>query len=109
MILRSRQSTESTPHSGRASAPRRAARVGVAEHPRAPDASLQSALHGETLERLTRLRRILPVLGEELATARREAARLRVENRRLAERISTLEHDLAADATHAARSVVQRA
>ena len=55
------------------------------------EASGLSRLHGDTLERLTRLRRILPLLGEELATARREAARLRVENRRLSARMKELE------------------
>lgn len=50
-----------------------------------------SSLHGDALERLAQLRRILPLLGEELATARREAARLRLENRRLSERMMELE------------------
>lgn len=48
-------------------------------------------MHAEAFDRLTRLRRILPVIGEELAVARREAARLRLENRRLVERVSELE------------------
>lgn len=84
------------------------ARAGASEAARRLDAGLHSALHGETLERLARLRRILPVLGEELATARREAARLRVENRKLAERASKLEHDLA-HAIQAARGAARQA
>jgi len=54
----------------------------------------ETTLHAETVDRLTRLRRILPVIGEELAVARREAARLRLENRRLVERVAELEHGL---------------
>jgi hypothetical protein len=34
---------------------------------------------------------VLPVLGRELATARREAAKLRLENGRLKERVHKLE------------------
>lgn len=39
------------------------------------------------LERLVNLRTILPVMGEELANARREAARLRRENQALREQL----------------------
>lgn len=56
-----------------------------------PADSRVGSLHAETVDRLTRLRRILPVIGEELAVARREAARLRLENRRLLERVAELE------------------
>jgi hypothetical protein len=38
---------------------------------------------GAVLERLTRLRMVLPVIAQELAVARREAGQLRIENRRL--------------------------
>lgn len=43
------------------------------------------------LDRLHNLRRIVPVFAEELASARRQSAALRVENRRLLERIRQLQ------------------
>lgn len=43
------------------------------------------------LDRLTHLRAIVPVFAQELASARRTAAALRVENRRLLERIRELQ------------------
>jgi hypothetical protein len=45
----------------------------------------------DILDRLARLRLVLPALGQELATARREAAKLRVENGRLKDRLHSLE------------------
>ena len=47
------------------------------------------------LDRLHRLRGILPVFAQELATARRQAAALRVENRGLLEEVRRLraQHD----------------
>jgi hypothetical protein len=45
----------------------------------------------DILDRLARLRLVLPALGQELATARREAAKLRVENGRLKDRLHNLE------------------
>lgn len=45
----------------------------------------------DILDRLARLRLVLPALGQELATARREAAKLRVENGRLKDRLLSLE------------------
>jgi regulator of replication initiation timing len=53
---------------------------------------------GDMLERLTRLRMVLPAMGQELASARREAAKLRVENGRLRDRL----HRLEARASHRA-------
>ena len=44
----------------------------------------------QMLERLNNLRAILPIFARELANARREAARLRVQNRRLTEQIEKL-------------------
>jgi hypothetical protein len=43
------------------------------------------------IDRLHRLRAVLPAMAEESATARREAARLRAENRRLVHRLAELE------------------
>ncbi len=45
----------------------------------------------DILDRLARLRLVLPALGQELASARREAAKLRIENGRLKDRLSSLE------------------
>jgi hypothetical protein len=45
----------------------------------------------DILDRLARLRLVLPALGQELATARREAAKLRVENGKLKDRLHSLE------------------
>jgi hypothetical protein len=44
------------------------------------------------LDRLNRLQVVLPALALDVATARREAARLRVENGRLARSLAELEH-----------------
>jgi hypothetical protein len=43
------------------------------------------------IDRLHRLSVILPAMGQEIAAARRDAARLRVENAQLLNRISRLE------------------
>ncbi len=52
---------------------------------------------GDALDRLLRVRRVLPAMGRELAAMRREAARLRLENRRLLTRVYELERDVLAD------------
>jgi hypothetical protein len=44
----------------------------------------------QMLERLNNLRAILPIFARELAKARREAARLRVQNRRLIDQVEEL-------------------
>ncbi len=44
----------------------------------------------DVIDRLHRLRVLLPAMAQETATARREAARLRAENRRLALRLAEL-------------------
>jgi len=43
------------------------------------------------IDRLQKLRVILPAMAQEAATARREAARLRCENARLTHRLAELE------------------
>ncbi|MGO9488340.1 MAG: hypothetical protein ACLQBB_04840 [Solirubrobacteraceae bacterium] len=43
------------------------------------------------LDRLQNLRTILPVFAQELASARRESARLRLQNRRLEEQVRHLQ------------------
>ena len=50
----------------------------------------------EMLDRLRNLRRILPALAQEMAAARRQAARLRTDNRRLSEQVRQLRKALAA-------------
>ena len=57
----------------------------------ATHASGRSPHTADILDRLARLRLVLPALGQELASARREAAKLRVENGRLKERLQRLE------------------
>jgi predicted nucleic acid-binding Zn-ribbon protein len=47
----------------------------------------------DALERLTRLRSMLPALGQELADARDEAAQLRIENRKLREQLDRIRED----------------
>lgn len=44
----------------------------------------------QMLDRLSSLRRVLPALAQEMAAARRQAARLRSDNRRLAEQVRQL-------------------
>lgn len=43
------------------------------------------------IDRLNRLRVVLPAMAQETAVARREAARLRAENTRLTRRVAELE------------------
>jgi hypothetical protein len=47
-------------------------------------------------DRLHSLRRVLPVLAREMATARRQAAHLRLDNRRLADQVRELRAELEA-------------
>jgi hypothetical protein len=49
---------------------------------------------GDLIERVHRLRVILPAMAQETADARREAARLRVENAKLQRRIADLERSV---------------
>jgi hypothetical protein len=57
----------------------------------APHVSGRSPHTADILDRLARLRLVLPALGQELATARREAAKLRLENGKLKDRLHSLE------------------
>jgi hypothetical protein len=50
----------------------------------------------QVLDRLRSLRRVLPVLAQEMAAARRQAARLRTDNRRLSEQVRQLRATLEA-------------
>lgn len=48
----------------------------------------------QMLDRLRSLRRLLPVLAQEMAAARRQAAKLRNDNRRLADQVRQLRQEL---------------
>ena len=50
----------------------------------------------QMLDRLSNLRRVLPALAQEMAVARRQAARLRSDNRRLSEQVRRLRKALEA-------------
>ena len=54
----------------------------------------ESSDRDQMLDRLRNLRRILPVLAQEMASARRQAAKLRTDNRRLAEQVRELRQAL---------------
>jgi hypothetical protein len=47
----------------------------------------------DLLGRLQHMRSIVPVFAQELASARRQAAALRIENRKLQERVQQLHHE----------------
>jgi hypothetical protein len=64
----------------------------IAAYRAAPEASDRDQM----LERMRSLRRILPVLAQEMAAARRQAARLRTDNRRLTEQVRELRATLEA-------------
>jgi hypothetical protein len=69
---------------------RRGERI-TGEAQRENEHSSQQADHEQLSGRLENLRAIVPVFAQELAVARRQAAALRLENRRLAERIRELQ------------------
>jgi hypothetical protein len=54
------------------------------------------------VDRLQSLRRVLPVLAQEMASARRQAARLKIDNRRLTEQVRELRTELEARTSKAA-------
>lgn len=81
--------TASTPRASSGTANASAARI--AQDTRA------SAFEREQLaDRLHSLRRVLPVLAHEMAAARRQAAHLRIDNRRLSEQVRELRAQLEA-------------
>jgi aldehyde:ferredoxin oxidoreductase len=57
----------------------------------------------DVIERLARLRALLPAMAEDLARARRRAAALAAENERLAARVRELESPLAPTRSTGAR------
>jgi hypothetical protein len=48
----------------------------------------------QLIDRLRSLRRVLPMLAQEMASARRQAARLTIDNRRLTEQVRELRAEL---------------
>ena len=52
------------------------------------------ASHAQVVDRLARLRSILPMIATDLAAARRRANELEIRNRQLAERVAELEAKL---------------
>jgi len=60
--------------------------------PARPGLGVDHVERDHLLDRLQILRAIVPAFAQELATARRQAARLRVENRRLLEEVRELQH-----------------
>ena len=52
------------------------------------------ASHAQVVDRLVRLRRILPLIATDLAAARRRAHTLELDNRRLTRRVAELESRL---------------
>jgi len=60
------------------------------------DEKPQTVTNADVVDRLARLRAVLPLLAKDLAAARRRSNSLEVENRRLARRVRELESKLAA-------------
>ena len=65
-------------------------RASEASEPRARRFGGEALEREQMLDRLSNLRRVLPALAQEMAAARRQAARLRSDNRRLAEQVRQL-------------------
>jgi hypothetical protein len=64
------------------------------DNPTARDAATQAREREQLLDRLRSLRRVLPVLSQEMAAARRQAAHLRLDNRRLSDQVRELRAQL---------------
>jgi hypothetical protein len=60
------------------------------------------------IDRLRRLSVILPAMAQEIAAARREAARLRVENAQLLNRVSRLERRRAGETELGRQALTER-
>lgn len=78
-------------------------RAGTALRASDPLAPLVRLDRDHVFERLQNLRAILPVFATELADARRQAAHLRVENRKLKEQLTRLHGERRAGTLSAAR------
>lgn len=60
----------------------------------APPELLAAREREQLIDKLQSLRRALPVLAQEMATARRQAAHLKLDNRRLTEQVRELRAEL---------------
>jgi hypothetical protein len=67
------------------------------------DLAAQAREREQLTDRLHSLRRVLPVLAQEMAAARRQAAHLRLDNRRLADQVRELRAELHARELRARR------
>lgn len=77
--------------------------AGTATNALARDVAAQARERAQLTDRLHSLRRVLPVLAQEMAAARRQAAHLRLDNRRLAEQVRELRAELRARELRARR------
>jgi hypothetical protein len=68
-------------------------RIGTPTISTTTSAAVATADRDQLLDRLQHLRTILPVFAQELATARRHAAQLRRDNRRLLEEVHRLQRE----------------
>jgi hypothetical protein len=68
--------------------------IGSPAQPPTDPIAWEAAEREQMLDRLQSLRRVLPVLAQEMASARRQAARLRSDNRKLAEQVRLLRASL---------------
>lgn len=77
---------------------KRDASIGVGDGPAraAEDTKALIDEREQLTDRLRSLRRMLPVLAQEMAAARRQAAHLRIDNRRLSEQVRELRAQLEA-------------
>ncbi len=64
--------------------------LAIDSRPPGGQGAVEAAEREQMLDRLQSLRRVLPVLAQEMAAARRQAARLRSDNRKLVEQVRLL-------------------
>ncbi|HEX5308493.1 MAG TPA: hypothetical protein VFW38_05360 [Solirubrobacteraceae bacterium] len=67
------------------------------------DKSAIASEREQLTDRLRSLRRVLPALAQEMAAARRQAAHLRIDNRRLSEQVRELRAQLEARESRTSR------
>lgn len=77
-------------------APRSSAAQAISTHSPSRAAAEEASERNQLLDRLSSLRRVLPILAQEMAAARRQAAHLRIDNRRLTDQVRKLRAELEA-------------